>query len=239
MRKFFYLFVGLVLVGAGCSSTSEAPKTEEEDTVGIANSAAVYCEEQGGEIKIAENEEESTSYCVFPDGSVCEEFAFYNGECDPKEEVSKETQVPFALASDAFENGAKIPTKYSCDGSDVNPPLAISEVPEGAKSLALIVDDPDAPGGTWVHWVVWNIDPEIGMIEENSKPGLEGLTSFGNTGWGGPCPPSGTHRYFFKVYALDVELEKFREEPPDADSIRSMMTGHVLGEAELMGTYSY
>ncbi len=102
------------------------------------------------------------------------------------------------LTSPVFEHNANIPAKYTADGDDVNPPLQISDVPEGAESLVLIVDDPDAPVGMWVHWVVWNI-PVVSEIYENSVPGVEGMNDFGRTAWGGPAPPSGTHRYFFKV----------------------------------------
>ena len=126
---------------------------------------------------------------------------------------------------------------YTCDGQDVNPPLKISGVPGDAKSLVLIVDDPDAPGKTWVHWIVWNIDPEITEIEENDVPqgGVEGITDFGSAGYGGPCPPSGTHRYFFKAYALDTELEI--ETSATVNDIESAIEGHILDSAELVGLY--
>lgn len=141
------------------------------------------------------------------------------------------------LTSPAFQNEGTIPAKYTCDGLDINPPLIISYVPKGTKSFALIVDDPDAPAGTWVHWVVWNIDPAIGTIAENSQPGVEGLTSSGETKWGGPCPPSGVHRYYFSAYALDVMLQDGVKETVDAKSLRNMMDGHILESAELMGRY--
>jgi Raf kinase inhibitor-like YbhB/YbcL family protein len=110
------------------------------------------------------------------------------------------------VRSQSFGQNQKIPRKYTCDGDDVNPPLKIEQLPSGAKSLALIIDDPDAPNGTWDHWVVWNIH-STDKIEENAVPGTEGTNSFGKHSYGGPCPPSGTHRYFFKVYALDAELK--------------------------------
>ncbi len=109
------------------------------------------------------------------------------------------------VTSPAFENNKSIPRMYTCDGEDVNPPLNIKALPEGTKSLVVIVDDPDAPMGTWEHWNVWNIAP-TNKINENSIPGTEGLNDFGKHSYGGPCPPSGVHRYFFKVYALDTEL---------------------------------
>ncbi len=141
------------------------------------------------------------------------------------------------ITSSAFENNGNIPSKYTCDGANVNPPLNISEVPEGAKSLALIVDDPDAPSGDWVHWIIWNISVSTQEISEGSIPnGIVGTTSFGTTGYGGPCPPSGIHRYYFKLYALDEELNL----KPDSNKemLGSAMKEHVLEEAELMGKYS-
>jgi Raf kinase inhibitor-like YbhB/YbcL family protein len=115
---------------------------------------------------------------------------------------------PIKISSTAFTQNGSIPSKYTCDGSDVNPPLMFENVPPEAKSLALIVDDPDAPAGTWVHWVVWNIDPAVKEIKENSLPpgAQQGISDFRKRGYGGPCPPGGTHRYFFKLYALDTTL---------------------------------
>ncbi|MBI2611769.1 YbhB/YbcL family Raf kinase inhibitor-like protein [Candidatus Gottesmanbacteria bacterium] len=142
------------------------------------------------------------------------------------------------ITSNAFENNQPIPDKYTCDGNNVNPPLTISEVPDNAKSLVLIMDDPDAPVGTWVHWLVWNIDPKANEIVENGVPqnAVEGTTSFGKAGYGGPCPPSGTHRYFFKLYALDNTLQlssSFTKE-----DLEKAMNGHTLDKAELIGFYS-
>jgi len=144
----------------------------------------------------------------------------------------------FRISSPAFNDNAPIPKKYTCDGSDVNPALKIENVPSGAKSLALIVDDPDAPRGTWVHWVVWNIDPEQSSIEEASAPGsaLQGKNDFGKLDYGGPCPPSGTHRYFFKLYALDSMLT-LRSGASKAD-IERAMEGHVLGQTRIIGLYN-
>ena len=141
------------------------------------------------------------------------------------------------IASPAFQNNQTIPAKYTCDADNVNPPLIFSEVPQGTKSLALIVDDPDAPAGTWVHWLVWNIDPAVRQIAENSVPAgaVEGVTSFGTAGYGGPCPPSGTHRYFFKAYALDSMLEL--DGKADKEKLLAAMKGHILDQAELVGLY--
>lgn len=142
------------------------------------------------------------------------------------------------IESTAFNNNEDIPAKYTCDGDNINPELVFSEIPSDAVSLVLIVDDPDAPGGTWVHWTVWNIDPGTTGIPENSVPGgsVEGNTDFGVPGYGGPCPPSGTHRYFFKLYALDTILDLATT--ATASDIENAMQGHVLGSAELIGLYS-
>ncbi len=142
------------------------------------------------------------------------------------------------ITSSAFEHSNPIPSKYTCEGKDFSPPLQFSEVPTDAKSLVLICDDPDAPGRTWVHWTAWNIDPKQKQIEEGAVPdgAVQGLTSFGQVGYGGPCPPSGTHRYFFKLYALDNTLSI----PYQAgkEDLEKVMVGHILVQAELIGTYS-
>jgi Raf kinase inhibitor-like YbhB/YbcL family protein len=142
-----------------------------------------------------------------------------------------------SIESPAFKNNASIPRNYTCDGKDVNPPLVIRGVPDGAQSLALIVDDPDAPMGTWVHWVVWNIDPATMQVGENSVPSgaQQGKNDFRKTSYGGPCPPSGTHRYFFKLYALDTKLN-LGSNATKAD-VEKAMKGHILGEAQTMGLY--
>lgn len=142
------------------------------------------------------------------------------------------------IKSSVFANQEKIPAKYTCTGEDVSPPLHFEEVPSAAKSLVLIVDDPDAPSpSAWVHWVVYNIDPTVTENLENSVPqgGQQGTSSFGKSEYGGPCPPSGTHRYFFKLYALDMKLDL-----PSADKqvLEEKMQGHILDQAELIGLYS-
>ena len=141
-----------------------------------------------------------------------------------------------AVKSKAFEAGKKIPKKYSCDDQAINPPLTISGTPQEAKTLALIMDDPDAPRGTFVHWVIWNIAPLTKEIPENSVPGTEGLNGAGETGYTGPCPPSGTHRYFFKIYALYQELNlSSRTRKQD---LESAMQGDIIAKGELIGLYS-
>ena len=141
------------------------------------------------------------------------------------------------ITSSVFQQGGNIPSKFTCDGADTSPPLQIQEVPPTAKSLVLIVDDPDAPSGLFTHWIIWNISPQASTIAEGSAPkGVEGMNDFGKSGYGGPCPPSGTHRYFFKIFALDKELDL------PAGSKRAQLDaaikGHVIAQGELMGRYS-
>jgi len=139
------------------------------------------------------------------------------------------------LESLEFENNGFIPKKFTCDGEDINPGLIIEDVPEETKRLALIVDDPDAPMGTWVHWVVFNIHV-TDVIEENTVPGTQGTNDFRKLEYGGPCPPSGTHRYFFKLYALDEKLHNI-EEGCKKKELEEVMEGHILATAELIGLY--
>jgi Raf kinase inhibitor-like YbhB/YbcL family protein len=142
-----------------------------------------------------------------------------------------------SIASPKFPHNGMIPSKYTCDGADVSPPLTIGSIPEGTRSLALIVDDPDAPMGTWVHWLVWNIGADTKEIPENSVPrgALQGMNDFRKQAYGGPCPPSGTHRYFFKLYALDTVLAL--KVGATKARIEEAMKGHVLAQAEWIGLY--
>jgi Raf kinase inhibitor-like YbhB/YbcL family protein len=153
-----------------------------------------------------------------------------------------EASMTWQLTSGAFRHGEAIPAVHTCEGKDVSPPLAWTEPPTGTKALALISDDPDAPMGTWVHWVLYNLPPSARALPEGfptdaQRPdgARQGTTDFGRTGYGGPCPPSGTHRYFFKLYALDATLSL----KPGAtkQDLEAAMQGHVLATAELMGTY--
>jgi Raf kinase inhibitor-like YbhB/YbcL family protein len=166
----------------------------------------------------------------------------------PTTEISTETQIEeitnikyMKITSSAFDSGASIPSKYTCDAEDINPPIEINEIPQGTRSLALIVDDPDANkvvGHTWDHWVVYNIPPETKKITENSIPNdsVQGNTSFGKPGYGGPCPPAGDpHTYYFKAYALDVLIDS--AEPLDKKTLEEKMEGHIIASAELTGTY--
>jgi Raf kinase inhibitor-like YbhB/YbcL family protein len=153
----------------------------------------------------------------------------------------------FLLTSSAFDHEGTIPTVYTCDGEDISPPLSWSSTPEGTRSLALLVDDPDAPDPeapkmVWVHWLLYNLPPDLTELAEaidaNALPPgtREGLNDWKRPGYGGPCPPIGQHRYFFKLFALDAELPDLDE--PTKQDLEESMHGHVLADAVLMGTYS-
>ena len=146
------------------------------------------------------------------------------------------------ITSSAFEDGGLIPTKYTCDGADISPPLQWDAVPEGTLSIALICDDPDAPMGTFVHWVLFNLPPDTKELAEGfpddetlADGTRQGITGFGKTGYGGPCPPSGTHRYFFEIYALDTKFDMAAI--ADKPQLLKAMEGHILGQGQLVGKY--
>lgn len=154
--------------------------------------------------------------------------------------------MSLVLVSTAFSAGGAIPRQYTCDGRDVSPPLSWAGVPDQARSLVLIVDDPDAPDPaapkmTWVHWLLYNLPAQPGGLAEGVAHGqllagvLQGINDWQRTGYGGPCPPIGTHRYFFKLYALDTVLPDLRN--PTKAVLEQVMQGHVLAQAELMGVY--
>jgi Raf kinase inhibitor-like YbhB/YbcL family protein len=156
--------------------------------------------------------------------------------------------MDLSLTSSAFENGQSIPMRYTCDGANISPPLSWSGFPVGAKSLVLIVDDPDAPDPaapkrTWVHWVLYNLPLETEGLAEGIKPHrlplgtLEGCNDWGRTGYGGPCPPIGRHRYFHKLYALDMVLADLKK--PNKAQLETAMQGHILGKSELLGFYQH
>jgi Raf kinase inhibitor-like YbhB/YbcL family protein len=151
--------------------------------------------------------------------------------------------MEITITSRAFENGGLIPSKYTCDGADVSPALQWDGIPEGAASIALICDDPDAPMGTWVHWVLFNLPAGDRELAENvpadealADGARQGINDFGKIGYGGPCPPGGTHRYFFKIYALDTQLDL--KSGPDKPQLLEAMKGHILAQGQLMGRYS-
>jgi len=146
-------------------------------------------------------------------------------------------EAKMKITSSAFQEGGNIPSKFTCDGGDSSPPLQIAEIPSGAKSLALVVDDPDAPSGLFTHWIVWNISPQTNAIAEGSAlKGVQGTNDFGKSDYGGPCPPSGTHRYYFKIFALDRELDL--PTGTKRSQLDAAIKGHVVAQGELMGRYS-
>jgi Raf kinase inhibitor-like YbhB/YbcL family protein len=158
--------------------------------------------------------------------------------------AGKEAIMAMELKSAAFANDGNIPPRYTCQGENISPPLAWSGVPQDTKSLVLIIDDPDAPDPdapkmTWVHWILYNLPPDSGGLPEavgNLPSGAdEGINDWKKTGYGGPCPPIGNHRYFLKLYALDTKLQGL-ERPTKAD-LEAAMSGHILDQAELIGTY--
>jgi len=147
------------------------------------------------------------------------------------------------IKSLAFQEGGKIPRKYTCDDKDVSPPLFWEDIPEDTKSLALICDDPDAPMGTWVHWVIYDLDPAINELPENipmteilDNGCIQGRNDFRRIGYGGPCPPGGIHRYYFKLYALSIKLDL--GPGLTKSELLKAMEGHILDECQLMGKYS-
>lgn len=156
---------------------------------------------------------------------------------EQKHQPAKQSAIVMRVTSTAFSQGEMIPSKYTCDGDNVNPTLEFHHIDPSARSLVLFMDDPDAPSGTWDHWILWNLSPDETVILEGSDPkAVHGRTSSGDLGYGGPCPPHGSHRYFFRVYALDSLLDL--SEGSSKRQVESAMSGKILQYAELMGTYS-
>ena len=152
----------------------------------------------------------------------------------PAEEEKAVSYKQLKISSPSFKENGFIPEKYTCDGMNVNPSLNIEHIPEKTRCLAIVVDDPDAPVGTWVHWVMWDI-PVTHHLKENDAPGMQGMNDFSKHVYSGPCPPNGTHHYFFKVYALDCILDL----PVSSNkyNLEKAMSGHILGFGELIGLY--
>jgi Raf kinase inhibitor-like YbhB/YbcL family protein len=144
--------------------------------------------------------------------------------------------INMEIKSPTFQNKENIPVEYTCDGDNISPELEISDIPENTVSLTLIMDDPDAPVGTFTHWLVWNIPPSKTKIEKGESLSPSGTTGFGRIGYGGPCPPSGTHRYYFKLYSLYTNLNL--DEGATRQQLEEAMQGHVIEKAELIGTYN-
>jgi Raf kinase inhibitor-like YbhB/YbcL family protein len=160
----------------------------------------------------------------------------------PKNNVSanNQNQDAISLMSSAFQDGQPLPAKYTCDGAGMNPPLSIDNIPANAKTLAIILEDPDATGGTFTHWILYNLDPTIKNIPENSSGGAQGENDFGNPGYGAPCPVqnSGVHHYTFKVLALDEEIDFPSGTIVRRSDFDNGINGHVVGSGQLIGTYS-
>jgi Raf kinase inhibitor-like YbhB/YbcL family protein len=155
-----------------------------------------------------------------------------------KQQLEATTAIDYKrlkIASTAFDKNNFMPAKYSCEGEDVNPPLTIENIPEEAKSLAIIADDPDAKATTWVHWVMWNI-PVTHHLKENHVPGVQGINDFGRQKYNGPCPPGGTHHYYFKVYALDDVLDI--PEGSNKLQLEKAMSDHIIAFGEIIGLYT-
>jgi Raf kinase inhibitor-like YbhB/YbcL family protein len=185
-------------------------------------------------------------FCVYHYGAgrhsaVSQDYPLAAHQQTTKEDIPMTLQI----TSTAFSDNGAIPALYTCDGKDISPPLAWTGIPDGAKSLALIVDDPDAPDPaapqrTWVHWVLYNIPPDAtglaeGVKKDLPKGALDGVNDWKRTGYGGPCPPIGRHRYFFKLYALNTMLPDLKH--PTKAALEKAMQGHILAQAQIMGTY--
>jgi Raf kinase inhibitor-like YbhB/YbcL family protein len=153
------------------------------------------------------------------------------------EPENSQSTSTMSIESAAFENNAPIPPTYTCDGKDVSPPLTFKNVPTEAKSLVLMMEDPDSPSGTWDHWVVYSIPPTTTVVPENSSPGSPAKNSWGKAEYGGPCPGSGEHHYVFTLYALDTTSPQYFA-VPSKDNIVSSMVGHILASASLVGRYA-
>ncbi len=159
-----------------------------------------------------------------------------------KQPIEERSQKNMKITSQSFKEGELMPEKYTCDGANISPQLTFSDIPANTKSLAIISDDPDAPAGDWVHWVIYNIPPTINELKENFprdkelKDGTkQGKNDFGKIGYDGPCPPGGIHRYYFKLYALDIVLEK--DYGLTKKELLKAMEGHIIAETSLMGKY--
>ena len=165
-----------------------------------------------------------------------------NQQQPPTQNKKESVNSDMKITSSSFKEGDLIPSKYTCDGDNVSPQLSWVGAPENTKSFAVISDDPDAPAGIWVHWVIFNIPSGVNELSENlpkdknlENKAIQGVNDFGNNGYDGPCPPGGTHRYYFKLYALDAQLSK--EKNMTKAQLLKSMEGHILGQAEIMGKY--
>jgi Raf kinase inhibitor-like YbhB/YbcL family protein len=228
MKKLYlqirFLFLILVLICTGCGTKSTPSPTEVPTKIPTATPVPA--------------EESALSPATPAEPTIAPPT-----KIPPTEESLATEEIPFELTSMEFNYEEPIPIKFSCDGANISPPLQWGDPPEGTLSFALIFDDPDAPAGIWVHWVLYNIPAEARALSEAIPSEAElpdgsrhGLNSFGRMDYGGPCPPGGPHRYFFKLYALDVMLDL--EPGADKEILLQAMEGHILAQAELMGTYA-
>jgi len=214
-----FWFILLVFVCA-CLSPGENPK-KSQDTIPDVKTNDVVVDTT---VKVSDNNPEPGSDSGLED------------KMDDDASVVLD-DVVFSLTSPVFKDSESIPVKYTCQGDNISPPLKIEGVPMDAKSIVLMMDDPDAPAGIWDHWIIWDINPTTSDIQADSVPrgGIEGLNSFRKTTYSGPCPPSGVHRYFFKLYALDKLLGL--QPISGKNDVLSAMDGHILAETKLLGTY--
>jgi len=174
---------------------------------------------------------------IFSLGGIIKIPNFYEGKESLSENIQERNEKTMKISSPAFINNSFIPEKYTCDGENVSPPIQFEDLPENTQSLVLIVDDPDAPGGTFDHWLIWNIDPLAKQLREAEKLTqlTEGLNDFGSIGYKGPCPPSGTHRYFFRLFALDSKLNL--PQGSTREELEKEMQGKIIDQAVLIGLY--
>jgi Raf kinase inhibitor-like YbhB/YbcL family protein len=232
MRRIFPLFVSVILLAVALGGCGPGPAPAATATSAPPTQAAEPTE-------APEQEEQKEEEEALP-----MEAAEPTEAPESEEEMGpEEPAAPFELTSPAFAPEEAIPQQYSCDGEDISPPLAWTEPPQTTQSFALIADDPDAPVGIWVHWVLYNLPGEARGLAEGVPPDAElpdgsrhGENSWGRTDYGGPCPPSGTHRYFFKLYALDTVLDL--DAGASKETLLEAMEGHILAQAETMGVYS-
>lgn len=224
-KQITYLILIFCLMAAltGCAPAPDAP----------AQDSALAVEDTVEEESMPADPPASPTATSSAEGTDAEETDAEEASSDGQAESSP----AMALTSPAFNNGEAIPVQFSCDGENISPELDWFGLPGGTISLTLILDDPDASGGTWVHWVLFNIPADSpGLSEGITGLGMDGHNSWNQTGYDGPCPPGGTHRYFFKLFALDTALDL--ETGATKAALESAMEGHILVESELMGTYS-
>jgi Raf kinase inhibitor-like YbhB/YbcL family protein len=233
MKKLLMILVVLAFILSACNSGADVGNNNNDNNNNNNNANNNNDNNANNDEDMDEPGEDTEEVVVEPTEEATEEPT----ELPPPE------PIPFELTSPAFVHGDPIPVKFSCDGENISPELVWGDPPEGTQSFVLIFDDPDAPGGTWIHWVLYNIPAEARGLAEGitadpilADGSMNGKNSWGTLGYGGPCPPSGTHRYFFKLYAIDIVLDV--EPGLKKNQVLSLLSGHILGELTLMGTFS-